>query len=112
MTIIKNVRAFRCRMEDVNLKKFLYYSIKEYVTPGKVGKGNIYDLILRIKVPRFDVMEEKNKKIIDEVMSAYLVEVEKKEELEQEIEKTDGEIDRRVYELYGLSEEEIKVVER
>ena len=28
-----------------------------------------------------------------------------------EIEKTDKEIDKMVYELYGLSEEEIKIVE-
>jgi type I restriction-modification system DNA methylase subunit len=110
-TLIKNVRAFRCRIEDVNLKKFLYYSIKEYTTPGKVGKGNIYDLILKIKVPGFNVREEDNKKVIDEVMSAYLVEVEKREKVEREIDETDREIDRIVYELYGLSEEEIGVVE-
>ena len=29
----------------------------------------------------------------------------------REIESTDGAIDRLVYELYGLSEEEIKIVE-
>ncbi len=107
----KNVRAFRCRIEDVNLKKFLYYSIKEYTTPGKVGKGNIYDLILKIKVPKFNAREEENMKVIDEVMSAYLVEVEKQEKVEREIDETDREIDRIVYELYGLNEEEIRVVE-
>ena len=31
--------------------------------------------------------------------------------LKAEIEKTDKEIDQMVYELYGLSEEEIKIVE-
>jgi len=110
-TLIKNVRAFRCRIEDVNLKKFLYYSIKEYTTPGKVGKGNIYDLILKIKVPRFNAREVENMKVIDEVMSAYLVEVEKREKVEREIDETDREIDRMVYELYGLSRDEIRVVE-
>jgi hypothetical protein len=34
-----------------------------------------------------------------------------KESLQREIESTDGRIDRLVYELYGLSEEEIKIVE-
>ena len=110
-TLTKNVRAFRCRIEDVNLKKFLYYSVKEYTTPGKVGKGNIYDLILKIKVPRFNTREEENMKVIDEVMSAYLVEVEKQEKVEREIDETDREIDRIVYELYGLSKDEIRVVE-
>ena len=31
--------------------------------------------------------------------------------IKSEIEKTDSEIDRMVYELYGLTEEEIKIVE-
>ena len=34
-----------------------------------------------------------------------------KERLQREIESTDRAIDRLVYELYGLSEEEIKIVE-
>ena len=34
-----------------------------------------------------------------------------KESLQREIESTDKAIDRLVYELYGLSEEEIKIVE-
>jgi Type I restriction-modification system methyltransferase subunit len=109
--LTKNVRAFRCRFEDEKLRKFLYYSIKEYITPGKLGKGNIYERILRIKVPRFGEHEEENRKVIDNLIGTYLVEVEKRERLEQEIEKTDREIDRRVYELYNLSDEEIRVVE-
>jgi len=32
-------------------------------------------------------------------------------EVKEEIEKTDKEIDKKVYELYGLGEEEIRVVE-
>jgi len=34
-----------------------------------------------------------------------------KESLQREIESTDGRIDRLVYELYGLNEEEIRIVE-
>jgi hypothetical protein len=33
------------------------------------------------------------------------------EELKKEIEKTDKEIDKMVYELYGLTEEEIAIIE-
>jgi hypothetical protein len=33
------------------------------------------------------------------------------EQLEREIAATDAQIDRLVYELYGLTEEEIKIVE-
>ena len=35
----------------------------------------------------------------------------KAQTLKSEIEKTDKEIDQMVYELYGLTEEEIKIVE-
>ena len=34
-----------------------------------------------------------------------------KEMVKREIESTDGQIDRFVYELYGLTKEEIKIVE-
>jgi len=34
-----------------------------------------------------------------------------KERVKREIESTDGQIDSLVYELYGLSEDEIKIVE-
>ncbi len=45
-------------------------------------------------------------------MEECLEEVGKKERLEKEIEATDREIDQRVYDLYGLTEEEVKVVEK
>ncbi len=32
-------------------------------------------------------------------------------ELKEQIEKTDREIDRMVYELYGLTEDEVRIVE-
>ena len=34
-----------------------------------------------------------------------------KEMIQRQIQATDGQIDRLVYELYGLTEEEIKIVE-
>lgn len=110
-THIRNVRAFRCRIADEKLRKFLYYSIKEYTRPGKLGKGNIYEKLLKIKIPQFVPNAEKNKRIIDEIMTPFLEEVAKREKLEKEIEETDRTIDEMVYELYGLSEEEIKVIE-
>lgn len=46
---------------------------------------------------------EENRSLIEEMTRAYL-EVEKRGRLEREI-------DRRVYDLYGLTEEEVRVVE-
>jgi hypothetical protein len=46
------------------------------------------------------------------VLTKYLKEVKQKAQiLKAEIDKTDREIDRMVYELYGLTEEEIGIVE-
>jgi hypothetical protein len=44
----------------------------------------------------------------EEYFNSYKSEI---NQLQAEIEKTDKEIDRMVYELYGLTEEEIKIVE-
>ena len=41
----------------------------------------------------------------------FIQEADKAQNIKSQIEKTDKEIDRMVYELYGLSEEEIKIVE-
>jgi len=46
-----------------------------------------------------------------EWMQYFNEQKQKAQELKAEIEKTDKEIDKMVYELYGLSEEEIKIVE-
>jgi len=40
-----------------------------------------------------------------------LIRSEEKESLQREIESVDTRIDRLVYELYGLSEEEIRIVD-
>ncbi|WP_449289552.1 hypothetical protein [Natronorubrum sediminis] len=44
-------------------------------------------------------------------LESYLETKERAEELEAKIEKTDELIDEIVYELYGLTEEEIEIVE-
>ncbi len=104
--------VFQCKITDNSLRKFLYYSIKNNTTPGKLGKGNLINrLYKKVKIPRFEENPEMNKKIIDKIMNDYLPEVEKYNELKEKIEETDNEIDRLVYELYGLTEAEIKIVE-
>ena len=44
-------------------------------------------------------------------MQYFEAEKQKVQELKQQINQTDKEIDQMVYELYGLTEEEIKIVE-
>ena len=109
-TLIR-IDAFKCRIEDVKLRKFLYYSIKEYTRPGTLGKGNIYERLLAIRLPRFYADAGRNAQAISEIMTEYLAAVDVAERVEREIAETDREIDARVYALYGLGAEEIRVVE-
>lgn len=55
-----------------------------------------------------DKMLEKNKELqkLDPIMDDK-----EYNEIKEEIEKTNKKIDQKVYELYGLGEEEIKIVE-
>jgi hypothetical protein len=73
-TLIR-IDAFRCRIEDVNLRKFLYYSIKAYTRPGTLGKGNIYERLLAIRLPRFYADAGRNAEAVSEIMTEYLAAV-------------------------------------
>ena len=104
------IDAFKCRIEDVKLRKFLYYSIKEYTRPGTLGKGNIYERLLAIRLPRFYADAGRNAEAVSEIMTEYLAAVDAAERVGRDIAETDQEIDALVYELYGLGEEEMRVV--
>ena len=65
----------KCRIEDVKFRKFLHYSIKEYTRPGTFGRGNIYERLLAIKLPRFYVDTGKNAQAVSEIMTEYLAAV-------------------------------------
>jgi hypothetical protein len=105
------IRALKCRFKDEKLRKFLYYSIKAYTRAGMLGKGNLYERILKIKIPHFDSNPEKNLEIIYEIMEPYLKAVEEYNNIKKEIEVTDKTIDQKVYELYGLTNKEVNIVE-
>jgi type I restriction-modification system DNA methylase subunit len=111
MTDLKN-------QEELVTKKFVNYFSSQYnleKLPGKLEKW--YDLEF------VDFIKELNKAIKgvkgtpltkkDEFEWMDLFEENKKkaQELKAEIDRTDKEIDNMVYELYELSEEEIKIVE-
>lgn len=105
-----NVRALRLRIQDNSMRKFILYSLKD-TAPGKLGSGNILEQLQKLKLPRLVTNGEGNRRAIEELMSPFLVEVAKKEGLEREIKEIDDAIDKKVYALYGLTDEEIKIIE-
>ena len=75
------------------LEKFYSYDFKTFVEELKKQKG---------------VISLKDQDEWEDYFNSYKLEI---NTLQAEIDKTDKEIDQMVYELYGLTEEEIKVVE-
>ncbi|MBC7189499.1 hypothetical protein H5U35_04700, partial [Candidatus Aerophobetes bacterium] len=71
----------------------------------KSKQKTIWQKIAEVKVPEFN----------EEVRNGFIKfkeTLEKARKLDEEITKIDRAIDRLVYDLYGLTEEEIKVVEK
>jgi len=90
-----------------------------------LGYGlNVYpESIEQLPIRRIDFDNPEEKKMHDDLVALVerMLELNRRlrdavgrgrEELERKIERTDGEIDELVYKLYGLTEEEIAVVER
>ncbi len=69
--------------------------------------GNILDKVLQITIPDYDKPE-----VVRKVVNEWNQLQNEIKELESKIEATDEEIDQMVYELYGLTEDEIKIVEK
>lgn len=124
----ENIKAVTLTIKDNDIRKFLFFSIKKILMKKRgrgFGKGNLLELIKKIEVPVYipnvkmninkikDVMKEFNHNTKD----LWFKDESKKEkfnsltEMEAEIRKTDKEIDEMVYKLYGLTPEEIKIVE-
>jgi len=68
--------------------------------------GNLIEKVLQIEIPDYN-KPNVVRKVVDE-WQALQDEI---EALETKIERTDQEIDQMVHELYGLTDEEIEIVE-
>ncbi len=106
-----NVRSLRLRIQDNSMRKFVLYSLKD-MAPGKLGSGNIIEQLQKLKIPRLVTNGEENRRAIEELMAPFLAEVAKKDALEREIREINDAIDKKVYTLYGLTDDEIKILNR
>jgi type I restriction-modification system DNA methylase subunit len=103
-------RALRLHIPDNIMRKFILYNLKD-TTPGKLGSGNILEQLQKLKIPRLVTNGEENRRAIEELMAPFLIGIAKKEAIEQEIKVTDDAINKKVYSLYGLTTDEIKIIE-
>lgn len=104
-----NIPILKCRFEETFFRKFLLHTFQNH--KKRWGTGNVLSTILNTPIPIFDKNPEKNKQIIEKIMKEFLKALNQKEQLEKEIQQTDNTIDTKVYELYGLTPEEITIVE-
>ncbi|GFO95917.1 fused endonuclease-methyltransferase [groundwater metagenome] len=103
-------RALRLHIPDNIMRKFILYNLKD-TTPGKLGMGNILEQLQKLKIPRLVTNGEDNRRAIEELMAPFLIEIAKKGAIEQEIRATDDAINKKVYSVYGLTTDEIKIIE-
>ena len=107
---------------DDKLRFFIFYGIRQFLRDNarkkKWGEGRLLELALeKIQMPVF--LSHGVHDVENHLKTLKLVLAEMKKhspfhnltELERDIAATDNEIDRLVYKLYGLTEEEIRIVE-
>ncbi|SDL33595.1 TaqI-like C-terminal specificity domain-containing protein [Halarsenatibacter silvermanii] len=98
--------------DNKNKRHYLKYFL-ENLTEEKLEEinethsGNLLKRVLQIEIPDYD-KDHVVRKVVNEWESLQ----KEIEELEKEIEKTDDEIDQMVYDLYELTDKEIKVIEQ
>ena len=103
--IIDWSEAGRGKIKNKEAIEFLAKVLENEKRISKAKQKSIWQKIAEVKVPEFD---EKVRKGFLNYKSA----MEKAKKLDEEITKIDRAIDRLVYDLYGLTEEEIQVVEK
>jgi len=96
--------AGKGKINDIEAIEFLTEILERTKNFSKSTQKSIWQKIADVKVPKFN----------EKVRKGYLKfkqAMERAKELDSEITKIDRAIDRLVYDLYGLTEDEIKVVE-
>jgi hypothetical protein len=113
----------RLTFKDEALRQFIYASWRQFLNENsrkhKWTKGKkpepIYPLLVNTLEPLvyFNASAGDNLRAIRDLMKAVAAEAGSADlaAIESEIKKLDAEIDARVYELYGLTDAEIKIVE-
>ncbi|MCL0064996.1 hypothetical protein M1N84_03800 [Dehalococcoidia bacterium] len=93
------------KIKDSSAVEFLAKVLKDTKNFSKAKQKSIWQKIAEVKVPEFSQK-------VKEGFLRYKSAMKKAKELDEEITKIDRAIDRLAYDLYGLTEEERKVVEK
>lgn len=107
--IITNYEMLRCKFQDRPIRIFLLNEINAR-NPSKRGR-RLLDNILMMRIPAFHRTRTKNEQLIREQMEPYLRDYDAHQAWEKEWMTLDDNLNRKIYAIYGLSEEEIRHIE-
>jgi len=107
--IVTNHEVLRCKIPDRAIRTFLQSEIN---CKGASNRGRrLFDKILMVKIPMFHKASVADKQLIRNQLEPYLKDLDAHQAWESEFKELDDGLNRKIYHVYGLSQEEAKYVE-
>lgn len=105
----KGYTALKCRIKNEYLRKFiLFYANQNW---KNLGTGNIFSKILSGKIPVFSKITAENLASIHRIVSSHYKLLKLANDIEHETNVADSRLNRKIYDLYGITEAEQGFVE-
>lgn len=107
--LVTNYEVLRCKIQDRSIRTFL---LNETTTRGPSNRGErLLDKILFIRIPKFHKEQAKDEQFIRKQLKPYLQNCDEHQTWEKEYIALDDVLNKKIYSLYRLSEEETKHIE-
>jgi len=106
---VKDHTVIRCRIANEAVRKFIFFYVNQ--NWKSLGTGNLLSKILAGKIPLFSKNKSKNLIIMGKITSEYLKALKIIADLDAQIAKTNSSLDSKIYDLYGLDNEERRLIE-
>jgi hypothetical protein len=104
-----NHTVVRCKINNENLRKFImYYANHNWKS---LGTGNLLSKILAGKIPLFSRVKVENLATINRIVSNYSKAIKKSETLADSEKTINSSLDKKIYDLYGIDEDERVFIE-
>jgi len=107
--VITDYEILRCKIKDREIRTFLLNEINSRGPPNR-GK-RLLDKILSAKLPSFHKSADHNKELIIAQLKPFLRDVDSHSSWKNEYRSLDERLNKLIYQIYELDEEEVKHVE-
>jgi len=106
---VADYTVIRCRIANEALRKFILFYVNQKWK--SLGTGNLLSKLLAGMIPLFKKNKSENLKIMEKITSEYSKTLKIIANLDAQIAKTNSSLDSKIYDLYGLNNEERKLIE-